>query len=40
MKVQDYFNLYKSDIESGTARGLSKELQAEILEWIRKNEKR
>lgn len=37
---QDYFNFQRSSIEAGTVRGMSKELQQEILEWIRKNEKK
>ena len=40
LHVQDYFNLQRGGIEAGTERGLSKQLQAEILEWIKKNEKR
>ncbi|CAL8468562.1 g8102 [Coccomyxa elongata] len=37
---QDYFNFQRSSIEAGTVRGMSKELQEEILAWIRKNEKK
>ncbi|BDA43464.1 hypothetical protein COCOBI_04-4760 [Coccomyxa sp. Obi] len=37
---QDYFNFQRSSIEAGTVRGMSKELQEEILEWIKKNEKK
>jgi hypothetical protein len=39
LPLQDYFNYQRSSIEAGTASGLSKELQKEILEWIKKNEK-
>lgn len=38
MCMQDYFNYQKPSLEAGTG-GLSKELRAEILEWLKKNDK-
>ena len=35
---QDYFNFQRGAMEQGRMRSISPELQAEILEWLRKND--